>query len=67
MSCGCNKKTLQGKKYCQDDEELIFNILESKRDLNKQLGYGNDSKDWDKVNYLNKVRFVNKYKRIKDI
>lgn len=58
-----NIRYIGGVEVPADNEDLIFNIIEQKRILNKQLGFGDDSKEWDISNYKNKIRLLNKYKR----
>lgn len=44
--------------------EQYYKLLEEARAKNKRLGYGNDEKDWNKIEYENNRRKINIQKRI---
>ena len=41
-----------------------FKALEYYRKLNKELGYGDDKKNWKRIEYENKIREINQRKRL---
>ena len=50
----------------KNGEDTYFRVLEEARKVNKRLGYGNDSKKWDKQTYnttLKKLRDCEKAKK----
>lgn len=51
-----NERWIDGVKLPADKHELIWAVLQVKRELNKELGYGDDEKDWDREQYENQLR-----------
>lgn len=47
-------------------EENYYKTLEYYRKLNKELGYGNDEKDWEKIRYENNRRNLIKLTQLKN-
>lgn len=57
-----------GEKVCiKNGEEDYYKILQHYRKINNQLGYGNDEKDWNKLEYENERRTLMQIARIKEI
>lgn len=54
---------IDGIEVKEKDEILLYRILEQKRLDNIKLGYGDDSKEWNKDEYIRKVNFLKKYKK----
>ena len=51
-----------------DDDTEYLKTLEHYRLKNKRLGYGDDTKDWDKLSYIeryNKLKYVKRYQKWK--
>ena len=42
-------------------------LVKEARIKNKKLGYGNDEKNWDRIDYENKVREIIHGKRLGDL
>lgn len=61
------ERWIGGKRYKADDIEGIRNALRVERRYNKELGYGDDEKNWQQQEYENKCREINIYKRINNI
>ena len=50
--------------YCGKDQNAYYEALMQARRINKQLGYGNDEKNWDRIRYENDRRNMNYMKRM---
>jgi hypothetical protein len=51
----------------KEPEYVFFDRLNLARELNNRLGYGDDSKNWDKINYENKLRKDKFFLRINNV
>lgn len=63
-----NIRYVNGEMINGNHEQGYFNMLYRARKLNKQLGYGDDSLEWDKQEYikkLNHLKYVNKIAELK--
>ena len=47
-----------------ENENDYYNVLKQARKLNKQLGYGDDTKDWDKQQYERHLRNLKRIERL---
>lgn len=45
-------------------EETYFKALEYHRQINRTLGYGNDTKNWDRIKYEKKLRLTKQRERL---
>ena len=57
-------QTKQNNKTKHNGDELYYNVLNWHRARNKQLGYGDDSIDWNKRAYENERRKLKIQERI---
>jgi len=48
-----------------EDETDYYNVLNQQRILNKQLGYGDDEKNWSRIKYEQNLRNIKRLERIK--
>lgn len=59
-----NERWICGEKVAADNEIEYLSLLEHYRKLNKRLGYGDDSKEWNKEMYIqnvDKLKYIKKY------
>lgn len=62
-----NERWIGGIKYNGDEHEKILQALQRQRELNKELGYGSDKKEWNKEYYENQLREQNQIRLMKRI
>lgn len=62
-----NERYICGEKVCANDEIEYFNLLMYYRKLNKELGYGNDEKNWSRKVYENERRKLQYKKRLDSV
>lgn len=58
------ERWINGIKVKTDNVERITKVLIEAQEKNKRLGYGDDSKDWTKIQYENQLREINFQKRV---
>lgn len=60
-----NERYICGEKVTADNDEQIHALREYHRQRNKELGYGDNAKNWDKIEYEKKRRIIIMNTRIK--
>ena len=55
------------KSRCSKDDKEYFKLLKEKRLINKRLGYGDNSKNWELKEYEGKLRNLKRLERIKKL
>lgn len=55
---------IDGVKVDANNEKLVLDLLQTKREKNNRLGYGNNEKDWQKWRYENELRNIKRIARI---
>lgn len=58
-----NERWILGQKIKADDAETYFKLLKEARELNTKLGYNDDSKNWEIIEYEKHMREINHHKR----
>lgn len=59
-----NIRYVCGEKVQADDTEAYYNLLKHYREINKQLGYGDDTKNWELEQYEKARRELNQWARL---
>lgn len=61
------ERWVMGQKVSiKNGDKQYYQMLQHARKINRRLGYGNDEKDWSRINYENTRRKMNMEKRLAD-
>lgn len=59
------ERWILGQRICmKKDDKDYFNTLEEARKINKQLGFGDDEKDWNRKRYEEELRKIKQAERL---